>query len=71
MGLFEDLLSRLVGVSGIGAQVVDHGIVKAQYRQVELRKDHMFVVPAISKDSGIVGITREVETDRALARDKL
>ena len=69
MGLLEDLLRRLIGLSGVYAQVVNHGIVKTQHRQVELRKDHVFVVPAISEDGIIVGITREVETGRSIARD--
>jgi hypothetical protein len=43
---------------GIRAQVVDHRVMKTQHCQVELSKDHVFVVPAISEDGVIVGITR-------------
>ena len=38
---------------------------------MKLSEDHVFVVPAISEDGGIIaGITREVETDRSIARDE-
>jgi len=70
LGHLEDLRNRLIGKNGILAQVVDHGIVKTQHRQVELSKGHAFVVPAITEDGIIVGITREIETARFIARDK-
>ncbi len=52
LGQLEDLLSRLIGKSGVLAQVVDHRVMKTQECRVELSKDHVFVVPAISEDGG-------------------
>ena len=67
----EDLLLQLSSKSGILTQVVDNRVMKTQECRVKLSKEHMFIVPAISEDSGIVGVTREVETGRAITRDGL
>ena len=71
LGQFEDLVSRLTRISSVFAQMVDDRVMKTKECCVELSKDHVFVVPAISEDGGIVAITREIETDRSVARDDL
>ena len=71
LGQLEDLLLRLSGKSGVLTQVVDNRVMKMQECRVKLSKDHVFVIPAISENGGIVGVTREVETGGAIARDGL
>ncbi len=54
LGQLEDLLGGLTGVRRVSPKVVDHRVMKTQHRQVELRKDHVFVVPAIAQDGGTI-----------------
>jgi hypothetical protein len=47
----------LIGIRRVGPEVVDHGVVKAQHRDVELADYDIFVVPAVAQNGVIVGIT--------------
>lgn len=58
LGQLEDLFSRLIGKRRILTQVVDHRVMKAQRRDVELADNDILIVPAIAQDDAIVGITR-------------
>ena len=71
LGQLEDLLLRLSGKSGVLTQVVDNRVMKTQECRVKLSKDHVFIVPAISENGGIVWVTREIEPGRAIARNGL
>ena len=58
LGQLEDLVVRLIGKSGVLAQVVDDRVMKTQECRAEVSKDHVFVVLAISEEGGIVGVAR-------------
>jgi hypothetical protein len=48
LGHLEDPLNGLIGIRRVGPEVIDHGVVKAQHRDVELADDDIFVVPAVA-----------------------
>src|SRR5262245_2761166 len=72
LGHREDEFSRLIGMRGIRAQVVDHCIVKKEHRHMKLRDDRVLVVSSIpQKSRECVGIPREIESDGSIAREIL
>ena len=71
LGRLEDLLSRFFPV-GLGfPEVIRDRIMKPQHRKVKLCDDDVFVVPAVSNDGVVVGVTRKIKPNGFLARDVL
>lgn len=56
----ENAFGGRTGQCGSGPQAVDHCIVEAEHRQMELTDYHVFIVPTIPEQGRIVRITRKI-----------
>ncbi len=67
--LLEDSVCGFVGIGGVRAQPIDHGVVKLQHGQMKLTDEHVFVVAAVCDDGVVICIARQIESCGSFAGD--